>query len=778
MLPFVNWLIGRLKTPLMVGLQPDHEVETRRKILVTNAVSLIAVLNLIPLGCHAFVRGNLPLGVLDLLVAALLICGFVYFLKTGDFRVSVYCGLSSAGLLFFFLFATGGIDNTGHVWYYTFPLIACFLLGHHKGAMATALLLLLAVCAMALGNRASWITVYPLDFKIRFLMSFIVVFFLSYTFEHRRSWAHVELRRNNAELKHAVAALKEADRALKESQKGLENRVVQRTTALRRANARLQDEISDRLEIEKALRETHERFLKVLDSLDATIYVADMQTFEILFMNKNMKDAFGGNLEGQICWKAFRHETQQCGHCSNAKLIDAHGHPTGVHIWESHNPITRRWYLNHDRAIDWIDGRMVRLQIATDITARKQTEEALRQSEEKYRLIADNVSDNIWILNLDNARLSYVSPSIEKRTGYAPEEAQAISLEGLLTPASYKHCMSIWNDALAREADGRDNIKRTVTIELEEIRKDREIIFSEITTSFLRDAEGTITSILGVTRDTNDRKRAEIQLQKAHDELEIRVAERTRELENSKKAAEAANRAKSDFLANMSHELRTPLNHIIGFTELVVAQHFGPLNRAQVEYLGDVLHSSQHLLDLINDILDLSKVESGKLELHSEEIELVPLLQGCLTMIREKCLNHTIGLKLGADEAPQTIRADRRKLKQILYNLLSNAVKFTSAGGEVRLTAVPSSGGNGAPPILKISVHDTGIGLDAADLDGIFKPFEQVESSLARRYEGTGLGLPISKRLVELHGGRIWAESDGLGHGSRFVFTLPMKSGV
>ncbi len=771
----VNWMMGQLKTPLMVGLQPDHDVEARRKILVTNAISLIAVLNLIPLGCHAFIRGNLPLGLLDLLVAALLIFGFVYLLKTGDLRVSVYCGLSSAGLLFFFLFATGGIDNTGHVWYNTFPLIACFLLGNKNGTIATSLLLLMALAAMALGNYSSWFTVYSLDFKIRFLMSFIVVFLFAYTFEHRRSWAHAELGRNNTELKNALAALQEADQALKESQKELENRVVQRTADLRRANARLQGEISDRLGIEKALRETHERFLKVLDSLDATIYVADMQTFEILFMNKNMKDAFGGNLEGQICWKAFRNETRPCGHCSNVKLIDAQGNPTGVHIWESRNPITQRWYLNHDRAIDWIDGRMVRLQIATDITARKKTEEALRQSEEKYRLIADNVSDNIWILDLDGACLRYVSPSIEKRTGYAPEEAQAISLEGLLTPASFRHCMSIWQDELAREAAGQNDPERTVTIELEEIRKDREIIFSEITTSFLRDAEGKITSILGVTRDTNDRKRAEIQLQKAHDELERRVAARTRELENSKRAAETANQAKSDFLANMSHELRTPLNHIIGFTELVVAQHFGSLNEAQVDYLGDVLHSSRHLLDLINDILDLSKVESGKLELHGEEIELAPLLHGCLNMIKEKCLNHTIHLKLVAEEAPSTIHADRRKLKQILYNLLSNAVKFTSEGGEVRLTAAPVPGSNGTPPLLKISVDDTGIGLDVADLDGIFQPFEQVESSFARHYEGTGLGLPISKRLVELHGGRIWAESEGLGRGSRFVFTLPIN---
>ncbi len=267
---------------------------------------------------------------------------------------------------------------------------------------------------------------------------------------------------------------------------------------------------------------------------------------------------------------------------------------------------------------------------------------------------------------------------------------------------------------------------------------------------------------------------AKTALEQANRTLEERVRERTMELARAKDAAEAANRAKSDFLANMSHELRTPLNHIIGFTELVIDQSFGPLNETQSDYLQDALESSRHLLSLINDILDLSKIEAGRQELELSQIDLRTLLQNSLTMIREKTLKHGIVLETDFDGIPDTIRADERKLKQILYNLLSNAAKFTPDGGKIRLAArrVAHAGKDAAA--VEIAVTDTGIGITPEDLARVFDPFEQVENGTARQYQGTGLGLALTRQLVELHGGRIRAQRRGKNHGAAFLFTLPI----
>jgi signal transduction histidine kinase len=231
---------------------------------------------------------------------------------------------------------------------------------------------------------------------------------------------------------------------------------------------------------------------------------------------------------------------------------------------------------------------------------------------------------------------------------------------------------------------------------------------------------------------------------------------------------EETSRHKSEFLASMSHELRTPLNAIIGFSEVLREEMFGQVNEKQAEYLDDIISSGNHLLSLINDVLDLSKVEAGQVELEVGPFSLREALERGVVMVREKATEEGVQVELSAGPEVDVVEGDERRIKQVIFNLLSNAVKFTPTGGEIDVSAIRVNGE------VRVSVADTGPGIAPGDHERVFEEFQQTDAGL-EQHEGTGLGLALSKRLVELHGGRIWLESE-LGKGSTFVFTLPARS--
>ncbi len=360
--------------------------------------------------------------------------------------------------------------------------------------------------------------------------------------------------------------------------------------------------------------------------------------------------------------------------------------------------------------------------------------------------IVESSDEAIMGQNLDGTIVSW-NREAEKMYGLTAEEAKGQSVFAIIPPRLHAQVTHLLEMVRLGE--------RTENLETTRVAKDGNEVPILLSVSPIKDSFGKILGVSSIARDLSETKRYEHDLRRGQKIIEL---------------SEAANRAKSEFLASMSHELRTPLNSVIGFSEVLHDKTFGDLNAKQVRYVDNILIAGRHLLSLINDILDLAKIEARKTELRCSEVNVRKLLEECLLLVREKALNRNLDLSLHAQD-DLLVWADERSLKQIILNLLSNATKFTPDGGRLSLTAERKQ------DELVFSVRDNGIGVKLEDQERIFDEFEQIDSGTARKYQGTGLGLALTRKLVELHGGKIWIESEGEGSGSVFSFTIPCAPG-
>ena len=410
------------------------------------------------------------------------------------------------------------------------------------------------------------------------------------------------------------------------------------------------------------------------------------------------------------------------------------------------------------------------LLIGTDNTARKQVEEERMKLDQRLRdqhfYTRSLLESNIDALMTTDPRgiITDVNKQMEALTGCTRDELIGAPFRNYFTDP-------------ARAEAGINRVLNEGKVTNYEL------------TARARDGTLTVVSYNATTFHDRDRKLQGV-FAAARDMTELKEIERTLQQKNIE--LEDASRMKSEFLANMSHELRTPLNAIIGFSEVLKDGMLGDLTEKQRGFIGDIFSSGTHLLSLINDILDLSKVEAGKMLLDLDPVELMPVFANSLSIIREKAASRRVRLTMEGTETLGTMQLDARKLKQILYNLLSNAVKFTGDGGVVTLRARRVAGdragqtsgkwpgrnfpltGEQFSEYLEISVEDSGIGMSVEGLERLFKPFSQVDSGLARKFEGTGLGLAMVKLLAELHGGSVAVES-AVGKGSCFTVWLPVR---
>ena len=527
-------------------------------------------------------------------------------------------------------------------------------------------------------------------------------------------------------------------------------------------------DVTERKAAEQALQESEHKLRVLFEEAPLGIAMLDSKTGRFLKLNSQYCKITGYS-ESEILKLTYRditHPDDLRDDQENMQRLQK-SKPRALQL--------EKRYIRKDGSIVWVHLTGVPLEAAPgtepqhitmveDVTERKQTEDRIVESERKYRELVELA--NSIILRWDsNGNITFLNEFGQRFFGYSAKEIIGCHVIGTIVPSTESsgrdlHLLmeQICADPTSFEQNVNENICRNgkrVTIAW--------------TNRIVSDAQGKVVEILSIGTDITARQQAEEAVRKLNSSLEHRVAERTSELQTALVRAEAADRIKSAFLATMSHELRTPLNSIIGFTGIVLQGLAGPLNEEQTKQLGMVRGSARHLLELINDVLDLSKIEAGQIEVRAEPFDLRDSLERVVASV--KPLAEKKGLTLTLVEPSQLgeMLSDRRRVEQILLNLLNNAIKFTERGG-VTLTAALTNGHRS--PSVSLCVTDTGIGIKPEDMKTLFQPFRQIDTGLARQHEGTGLGLAICRRLAKLLHGEISVRSEW-SKGSEFTVVLP-----
>ena len=529
-------------------------------------------------------------------------------------------------------------------------------------------------------------------------------------------------------------------------------------------------DITERKQAELALRKSETRFRQLLDATPDALLIVDGDGV-IITANPRCEEVFGhppcellGQPISRLIPSRFGHHDSMMAEYRSSPTPRAMARGPGLLALHADG---RELPVEVSLSPLQVDEGLIVLAAVRDISARRQVEEELERhrehleelvgertaeleranvelqlSEERYRTLFEASPHGILVVDPAAMRCRYANPAAARLFGFTREQLVGMTASDLHPKEALPRVLEEFEAMVLGDRD------ESLAVPCR--RADGEVIYADINAAMLS-LEGR-HHMVGIFRDVTEQRRMV---------EELRVARQT---------AETASRAKSDFLASMSHELRTPLNAIIGFAEVLSDETFGELNERQNRYVGHVETSGKHLLALINDILDLSMVEAGKMKLALGEVRVRDLLVTSMTMIQETATRN--GIRLAADVEPDvehlTIRADERKLRQVLFNLLSNAVKFTPSGGSIQGRAWLEG------DEVLVSVRDDGIGIAPEDQDRVFQEFEQVDSSLARAHQGTGLGLGLSRRLMELHGGRIWLVSEGTDMGSTFTIAIPL----
>jgi PAS domain S-box-containing protein len=517
--------------------------------------------------------------------------------------------------------------------------------------------------------------------------------------------------------------------------------------------------IVESLKSEASLKISEEKYRFLFERNPVSMLIYERSTFKILSVNDAFVNQYGYSREeiATMLLQDLYPDDEKEGIIRLAKGLIGHAYVgEWHHIKKDGSPIAII-VTSHDIKYSGLNARIA---VIVDITDRKLDEEKLRYREQQLSLIYSNVYDAVFFLSVeDNNRFRFLSVNYTflELTGLPESQIVNKYVDEIIPEPSLSIVIVNYNKA----------IEQKETIQWEEISEypsGKKIGLVSITPLF--DSGNNCINLVGTVHDITERKKAEEELKLHRDHLEELVIQRTAELEIEKEHALSADRLKSAFLATMSHELRTPLNSIIGFTGILMQESPGPLNNEQKKQLGMAQNSARHLLSLINDVLDISKIEAGQLKMNIQQFNLPEVIYKVVETSKPFADKKNLSITVSIDKDITDITSDNLRVQQILINIVNNAIKFT----EVGVISIFCTSNN---KHIKIKIQDSGIGIECDKLELLFKPFMQVETGLTRRHEGTGLGLSICKRLTEMLGGKIDVESQ-IGIGSSFTVTLPM----
>ena len=542
----------------------------------------------------------------------------------------------------------------------------------------------------------------------------------------------------------------------------------------RNARVAVLTDITERKRAEEALRRSEEQFRLIMENLADLVAVLDLDGRR-LYNSPSYQGILGDpdKLRGSSSFDQLHPEDRdRVQEAFQETVRTGIGQRMEYRMMDQHSRI--RHIESQGSVIRDAKGRVSQVVVVSrDVTERREAERARRESEQKYRDLV-MLANSIILRWSRDGRITFLNEFGQRFFGFTEAEICGRHVIGTIVPETEtggRDLTPLMDEICANPAAFEQNLNECV-------RRNGERVWIAWTNRIVLNEQGQVTEILSIGTDITARKRVEEELRVTQASLEERVLLRTTELAEARDRAESADRLKSAFLATMSHELRTPLNSIIGFTGIMLQGLAGPLNAEQTKQLGMVQGSARHLLALINDVLDISKIEAGQLEIHAEPFDLRASLEKVAALVKPMADKKGLTLRVAPPPVMEAVVNDRLRVEQVLLNLLNNAVKFTERGAvtlEARLSSDYTFPNRKTPhPAARLCVTDTGIGIKPEDMEKIFQPFRQIDSGLTRQHDGTGLGLTICRHLAGLMGGEISAKS-AWGEGSTFTFVLPLE---